>query len=252
MGAAIALLHPWFSIHAIAAYIPPADASAPSSGGTNTVRGGGCTGISAATLTPLAPQDHIGHTASTQPTLAWFTPETEPYTMEFRIVEYAADQQFLPIYETEFLSTDHTSSNGIGQFQLHNTDITLSPGKSYRWQVVMVCNPSSPSESLLAEADLVVAPVNLPPQPNPTAPIAERVDTYAMAGLWYDALAEALSIESPDAQRTQLQLLDTLVTLDQVAHSSTASDGDRPTIDSEDEMTHGDRLQQVIDILSLP
>lgn len=257
IGLAMLILTPGVSGEAIAAYVPPPGTSAPASGSTstNTVRGG-CTADFAGTLTPLAPKDHIGHTTSTQPTVAWFNPEPTAYPMEFRIVEYTSDQQFAPVYETEFLSTDYTSSKGIGQFDLSTTPITLSPGKSYRWQVVLVCNPIAPSESLMAEADLMVSPVTAA-TPVTTASLTERVVQYAGSGFWYEAMAEALSIDSAEAKAIQVDLLETLVSLDHSSRQPSAGDGDGsdqedPETSIDTEESHGDRLQQVIDILSRP
>ena len=223
----------------MAAYIPPADASAPDEGSTSTniVRGGGCTGTSTASLTALAPQHHIGQTASTQPTLVWFTPETDPYKMEFRILEKLGHQQFSSIYSTEFDATDQTNALGIGRFDLSTTDITLTPGKSYRWQVVVVCNPLFPSESLMADADLEVTerPISSLPA---TLSLDERVNAYAAQGVWYEAMAAAITSDSEAARWVQNNLLADLLTVEQETNPESLN----PT-------PYIDQLQDVINIL---
>ena len=186
--------------------------------------------------------------------------------MEFRIVEYGTNHQtnqpFSPVYETEFISTERTSVQGIGQFDLSEANVTLTPGKSYRWQVVLVCNPSFPSESLMAEADLMVAPMPSAITPMATDSLNHRVDTYASAGLWYDAMAEAVSIDSSDAQNIQTELLEALVDMAQEAPTSVDTVPTLPAIDgvieasltddAEATSLQGNRIQAVINSLTAP
>ena len=241
------------ALPSMAAYTPPVDASAPDRGSTSTniVRGGGCTGTSPASLTALAPQHHIGQTASTQPTIVWFTPETDSYTIEFRILEKLGNQQFSPVYSTEFDSANHTNSIGIGHFDLSTTDITLTPGKSYRWQVVVVCNPLFPSESLMTDADLDVMERSIASIPD-TLTLDERVKAYAAEGVWYEAMAEAVTLDSEAAWQAQTSLLEDLLMVEQ----DKAGDRDvdlNSVIPSEstNSSPYIEQLQDVIEALSL-
>lgn len=226
---------------ALAEYVPPPQQSAPRSGSTttNVARGGGCSAASTTGLIPLAPQTHIGQTQHTQPTFVWFTPEREPYLVEFRIAEHLPDGQFRVVYATEFESSDRTLPSGITTMSLSETDISLSPDKTYRWQVVLVCNPNRPSESLVAEADIVV--VNPSSSLNAALSTAtaatERANLYAEAGLWYDAMAEALSI-GPGTQSIHISLLEDLAALEEQQ--------DRAGNHSVFDLSFSDRLRQVI------
>lgn len=246
------------ALPSMAAYIPPVDASAPDRGSTSTniVRGGGCTGASPTSLTALAPQHHIGQTASTQPTVVWFTPETDPYTMEFRILEKLGNQQFSSIYSTEFDSTDHTNSLGIGHFDLSTTDITLTPGKSYRWQVVVVCNPLFPSESLMTDADLEVTERSIGSIPASLS-LDERVKAYASEGVWYEAMAEAVmaeavTMDSETAWGGQTSLLENLLTVEQEKAGDRNMDLNSATNPESSSLSpYIDQLQGVIEALFL-
>lgn len=221
-------------------YEPPPN-SAPRSGSATpaTVRGGGCSAASTTGLVPLAPQTHIGHTQSTQPTFAWFTPETEPYPVEFRIAEYLPEGGLRVIYSTEFESTAKTLPSGITAFSLSDTDFSLTPNQRYRWQAVLVCNPNRPSESLVTEADIFVEESmdSLSPIPSETS-AAERAELYAGSGFWYDALAEALRANSDGQSTVKITLLEDLAAIE-------ANEEQEDTVVE----SYSDRLRQVIDII---
>ena len=70
-------------------YEPPADQKPPSDytrGGTAGSRDG-CEG-EGIPVTALAPLSHVGQTASTRPTFAWFVPDSTTKPVEFRLYEY--------------------------------------------------------------------------------------------------------------------------------------------------------------------
>ena len=235
-----------FSLGAIApvfaGYVPPQGGSAPQSGSTinNAVRGSGCSAASTTGLIPFAPRAHIGQTISTQPTFSWFTPESDPYLTEFRVAEYRPDGQLHVIYRTEFESTDNLLSSGISTLSLNDTDVHLSPGQIYRWQVVLVCNPNRPSESLVAEADISVidSSTELDTALETTTTATERAALYAESSLWYDALGEAVNTDTPDIQ---VSLLEDLAAIEEQA--------DEAERISETEISYSEHLQQVIDAI---
>ncbi|MEM9216550.1 MAG: DUF928 domain-containing protein [Cyanobacteria bacterium P01_F01_bin.150] len=228
---------------AMAGYIPPTGSSTPRRGstGTNIVRGGGCSAASTASLTALAPQSHIGQTASLQPTFVWFNPEAGPYTVEFRIAEYLPDDSLKVIYRHDFTSVDRMDASGISVFDLSETDISLASDTVYRWQVILVCNPNRPSESLVTASDIEV--VNLPNALDmelaTKTESSDRANLYAESGLWYDALAEAINGSETGTNDVQIGLLETLVELEGEA-------------EGENGRNYGDRLQEVINVLYTP
>ena len=223
-------------------YTPPADSTAPRPGttGTNISRGGGCSSASIAGLVPFAPQTHIGQTTSVDPTFTWFTPETGAQIIEFRIAEYLPERGFRVVYDAE-LETADLDPSGITTLPLSEADFSLSPDTTYRWQVVLVCNPNRPSESLVAEADIAVvdSSADLETVLAGATTMSDRARLYAEAGLWYDALGAVVASETTDSQQTQLILLEDLA-ITEAQGESADEDGSYGTI-------HSDRLQQVIE-----
>lgn len=231
-----------YATEALAQYDPRrATQSAPRSGTTTstTTRGDGCSAASATGLVALAPQTHVGLTQSSQPTFAWFSPETDAYTVEFRVAEHLPNGQFRVIYATEFESTEKQLPSGITTVSLTETNVLLSPNQTYRWQAVVVCNPNRPSESLVTEADIYVveASADLSATLAAVTDSAERSRLFAESGLWYDAMGEALNASSPDLS---ISLLEDLVGLEAEAIAG-----------AEDvvEVSAVDRLQEVINRL---
>lgn len=174
-----------------AGYTPPKTPSAPKRSGTNITRSGSCSSNSTGQLTPLAPLSHVGQTTSTHPTLAWFVPDQTSYPLEVRIFH---NQQRL--YRTEM-----QSQPGIMYVSLPQNQSVLTPGQRYTWQVVLICDPNSPSLSVvaMAEMEVVQADLELQRQLAKVQKLQERVALYADRGLWFDALTEALKAPANSA-----------------------------------------------------
>jgi Domain of Unknown Function (DUF928) len=194
----------WLAPVALAKYTPPQNPSKPKETGTNTTRGGSCEGDSGAVLTALVPFSHVGQTISGHPTFTWFVPDRTPYPLQFRLFSSTGQQ----IYRTEI-----QSQPGIMSFALPSNLPQLTIGQSYKWQVVLVCDRNVPSRNVVAAAEIqVVQPAaslqtQLAAAPTPQ----QRIDLYAGAGLWYDAIAEARKAsETSQNQAPVLELLDAL------------------------------------------
>lgn len=181
-----------------AGYRAPSTQRAP--GGRTTASGtrGGCLGIAKLPLTSLAPQQHIGQTVSTHPTFAWFVPESPELKMVFSLYEYDSNGQIKQVEKIEL-----KSSPGIMKFSLPKDRPGLALGKSYLWQVAIVCNENYPSNDLVARAEIEVVQLQndvkilLDTVKDPL----QRADIYANAGLWYDALAETLKADNNSQSR---------------------------------------------------
>ena len=172
---------------ALAGYVPPAEQEPPSDYTRSGTAGhrGGCQGNEAIALTLLAPQTHIGQTASTQPTLAWFIPNPENVSVEFRLFEY--DLNDLPTKPIASLSLPPSSAS-IRKISLPEK-YSLKVGKKYLWQIAIDCPDSQPD--LIARADIKVVSS---PLTEPALLPSKSAETYAQAGLWYDALGQALAV----------------------------------------------------------
>ena len=185
-------------------YTPPQNASKPKDTGTNTTRGDSCEANSPPGLTALVPFSHVGETISGHPTFTWFVPDSPPSPLEFRL--FTRTGQLL--YRTEM-----QSQPGIMSVSLPSNLPQLSIGQSYQWQVALVCDPNELSSNLVAAAEIqVVQPAaSLQSQLAAAQTPQHRIDLYAEAGLWYDAMAEARKAsETSQNQAAVLELLDAL------------------------------------------
>ncbi|MEG3849908.1 DUF928 domain-containing protein [Microcoleus sp. herbarium19] len=194
----------WIPIVALAKYTPPKKPSAPKETGTNTTRGGSCEANSAAVLTALVPFSHVGQTISGHPTFTWFVPDRTSRPLQFRL--FSSTGQLL--YKTEM-----ESQPGIMSVALPSNLPQLSIGQSYQWQVVLVCDRNVPSRNVVATAEIQVVEAAAPFQAQLAAAQTpqQRIDLYAQAGLWYDAIAEARKApETSQNQAPVLELLDAL------------------------------------------
>jgi hypothetical protein len=167
---------------------PPDRSSGPrrtTGGGT---RGGGCEQQGEIDLTVLAPQTHIGQTASDHPTLVWYVPDEDPYELELQLYRYASDDPTDDTLEPVATFDLGESELGYMSFTLPEDQPALSPDETYRWKIILKCEPSQPSKSQIGEADLQVIPANMSLDMLAGDPVAQA-EQLAEAGLWYDAIA---------------------------------------------------------------
>ncbi|MEG4803610.1 DUF928 domain-containing protein [Microcoleus sp. ARI1-B5] len=194
----------WIPPVALAKYTPPKNPSKPKETGTNTTRGGSCEANSSARLTALVPFSHVGETISGHPTFTWFVPDSPPRPLQLRL--FTRTGQLL-------YKTDMESQPGIMSVALPSNLPQLSIGQSYQWQVVLVCARNIPSRNVVATAEIqVVQPAeSLQTQLAAASTPQQRIDLYAEAGLWYDAIAEARKASGTSQnQAAVLELLDGL------------------------------------------
>ncbi|MEQ9353982.1 DUF928 domain-containing protein [Coleofasciculus chthonoplastes] len=179
---------------ALAGYVPPPDQKPPTDYTTSSGPRGGCEG-DGIPLTALAPKTHVGATLSTHPTLAWFVPDAIIKPMEFRLYEYDAQGKPQPVGQPIQLE----SSPGIMRLSLARAQLELTVGKTYLWQVVILCDPDSPSSDLIVSSDMQVVqmPLAFAQQLAQVKPGSQKVELYAGAGFWYDAMGEALQLAPP-------------------------------------------------------
>ena len=203
-------------------YTPPPDSPPPTNTSTTTTRSGSCSSASGPDLVPLAPQTHVGRSTSQQPTFAWFTPDVGDYTLQFFLREYLPSGSLRTIYVQELESGDRDPT-GITTLSLQGADLSLAVDKTYSWNVILVCNPNRPSESLVAGADIeVVSAPSALREVLAAASGSDRARLYAESGLWYDALAESLARD--DGTSVQARLLDDLASLEANAPNPAYSD----------------------------
>lgn len=177
----------------LAVYEPGAQKPVPkdrrSDGGTTR----GCSGGNMP-LTVLASRKYVGRTISRHPTLAWFVPrDSASKPLEFTIYEWVPNGK-----PKEVRKMSLQSSPGVMKLSpFSENELGLQPGKEYLWQVVVHCDQDNPSGDLVSEASLEV--VGMPPTTvqsklNKAVNSVEKANIYARAGLWYNALDEALKL----------------------------------------------------------
>jgi Domain of Unknown Function (DUF928) len=147
-------------------------------------------------LTLLAPRNHIGLTGSSHPTFVWFVPEQKPYPVEFTLFEYSREQGRGQKLQTIALQ----SSPGRMTLSLPKDQPGLTVGKTYVWQVALICSRNRPSRNIWTETVIEVSqlPTDLTAALAVTTEPLKRAELYAQAGFWYEALAETL--KSPTAK----------------------------------------------------
>ena len=189
---------------ALAKYVPPKQPSAPKDTVPRATRGG-CSADSRGELIALAPLSHVGQTSSKYPTFVWYVPDQERYLLQFRLFD--SDGQRL--YQTEL-----QSQPGFMQVSLPQNQPALKLGPQYRWQVVLVCDPNSPSQNLAVEAEIktVELPSGLKKQLVTIQNSEQRSNLYAENGFWYDALSETIKGVRDREQLSLLELLNSLAT----------------------------------------
>lgn len=177
---------------ALAAYTPGTQKPVPPGRKSDTGTTRGCSG-GGMPLTVLASRNYVGRTISRYPTFAWFVPpDSASKPMKFIIYEWVSGGK-----PKEVRRLSLQSSAGIMKvFPFAENEPGLQPGKEYSWQVVIHCDPDNPSGDLVSEASIEVVGMLAPVQNklNKAVNSAEKANIYAEAGLWYNALDEALKL----------------------------------------------------------
>lgn len=154
-------------------------------------------------LTVLASRKYVGQTISSHPTLAWFVPhDSAAKPIEFIIYEWNYGGEPKKVFKKSLQSLPGVMK--LSPFS--ENEIGLQPGKQYLWQVIIHCDPDSPSGNLVSEASLEVVevpPATVQSKLNKATNSREKADIYAKAGLWYNALDEALKL-APASQLGEL------------------------------------------------
>lgn len=182
-----------------AEYTPPADSGGNESTGSTSSRGGCEDGESMLTL--LAPMTHIGQTVSTHPTFVWYVPDSETYSVEFRLFSYDSKN----FWGSEITMIEILSSQGLMKLSLPKNEPGLEVGQRYIWEIAILCDPNHPSRDVVASNQINV--VHKP----------QSFDgNFAENGFWYDALGEAIeSTEKPKLGEVGAKLLKELVNLEE-------------------------------------
>ncbi len=193
---------------AIAAYVPPTDQVPPRTRGTAAGRRTGCEGVRPTTesgylsMVGLAPLNYMGKTASRQPAFAWYLRESNAVPSEFTLYEYDRGN----LSPQPLLRRSVESKPGTNVVSLQGSNVTLTPGKTYVWQVVMTCSRTNPSGNpwLRHPVQAVAPSAELQAKLAKATDVVAQMGLYAKAGLWYDAIALGLHDNASSAAKREM------------------------------------------------
>jgi Domain of Unknown Function (DUF928) len=177
---------------AVASYTPTDQKPVPKDRKSDAGTTRGCSGEDIP-LTVIASGNYVGRTISSHPTFAWFVPgDSASKPMKFMIYEWVPSGK-----PKEVRKISLQSSPGIMKLSpFPENELGLQPGKEYSLQVVIHCDPDNPSGDLVDEASIEVVgmPAAVQSKLNRAVNSVEKANIYAEAGLWYNALDEALKL----------------------------------------------------------
>ncbi len=171
-------------------------------------RFGECTQGKLTRIVALMPEDNLGVTATANPSLFFYIPQSTAKSAELLILSEGGD----------LLATQDIPLNGnagILNITLDPAKAALQPGQKYQWIFSLTCKPNEPDANPFvtgwierAELDSNLAAVIT------TAPPAERLPLLAANQLWNDTLATlaALQRQNPNAPAMKQQWQDLLNT----------------------------------------
>lgn len=136
------------------------------------------------TLSLLAPLDHEGLTQRAAPTLMWFI--SKPTRVQFRLV-LSEPGEPAPLIEVVL---DGSGARGIQSLDLDAYGIELEIGRTYRWGVAMVGDPTDGRDQAVAMTTLRRVESKTLDDKLSQSPARQRAHLLAEHGIWYDALAE--------------------------------------------------------------
>ena len=152
----------------------------------------------------LAPRSIVSQTTLAHPEFVWYLPpiENNPPVI-FQLLSVDRSGNLSKIYSQEM-----SYSVGYVTYQLPPDAPELTNNQEYEWQVIVDCNPSRPSKSIVQNRAIErVIPTTELTQALSTATTTEqKALAYGQAGLWYDAIAQVANATTPNtiALRTNL------------------------------------------------
>jgi hypothetical protein len=187
--------------------------------------GGGRRGAigAVAELHALVP-DHVGQTASAQPSLYWYLaePAAGDVAFELTLIDSTSIDPLLDV------RLDRPTRAGLQRVRLAELGIELEPGQEYQWSIAAVPDPEDHSKDVVASGwiERVPAPGDIQARLRAAGPDG-AASVYGAAGLWYETLDAACERvrENPesDADRQRLAAL-----LEQVGLPRDAAGRSRP------------------------
>jgi len=133
---------------------------------------------------PLAP-DHVGLTEQAQPRLHWHSTGQADVRVDFALMNVDSGQIVL---DTTLMDS---ISQGDHELHLADHDVSLTPGVTYRWFIMLVPDPENRAADIISAAGM---------RRVEAAGAAEDWAALAQRSIWYDAIAELSAGAASDAK----------------------------------------------------
>ncbi|MDD5228473.1 MAG: DUF928 domain-containing protein [Methylococcales bacterium] len=121
----------------------------------------------------LAPKQ-IALTSQSQPTLYWYSSESNQQTIEFILIEEGANK---PLLEKRVSAT-----NGLNSIRLIDNGVVLQQAKKYQWSLSVLNDSENANAAIIYQI--------------PTIPLS-TLEQKAENGYWYDTLQQLIESHSP-------------------------------------------------------
>ena len=146
------------------------------------------------------PFEHMGLTASSQPTLYFYVPDTTPNKVSVTLVDTETKETIsLPLI-------DGIKEKGLQRFDVAATGHSLRPGIPYVWSVAIRATDGGPAHNAYAGAFIRYDE----PSPELTAALAgkdsdEKAAIYADNHFWFDTIAAQIDTINADPDDDSLR-----------------------------------------------
>ncbi|MBP0019080.1 MAG: DUF928 domain-containing protein [Cyanobacteria bacterium SBLK] len=147
-------------------------------------------------LLPLASRSYQSKTASSHPQFSVFVSSSVPARIEFKLYEYpeTSHSQLRQIGATKTIERTTAFEEIVTIAPISENEPGLVANKTYLWQVTLFwqCAPDRPDQFLWERREFttIEPPATLSSDLSAATDRYDRVNAYARAELWYEALAE--------------------------------------------------------------
>ena len=165
------------------AFPPASNIGAPARTTGGGQRSPNCFNRDNPSLTVLAPTNNVGTTISSNPTLFWYVPTTKAQSAKFVVLDGEENE----VYETTLALT---GVPGVVKLSLPKT-VSLAPGTTYRWVLMLQCNSDDHSMDPYVEGNLErkeLSVVDKAKLDQATQPL-QKAEVYAGASIWQETVS---------------------------------------------------------------
>lgn len=145
-------------------------------------------------LVALTPSNNVLTTASSNPTLYWFVPQTKAKSAEFVVKDKDGNNQEREIYKA---TVALNGNSGIVKLTIP-ASVYLEAGKNYLWQFALICDRVDNSVNNYVEGWMKRTELSWEQQMKLAAekePL-QQAEMYARANLWQEALTIMAQLRS--------------------------------------------------------